>query len=269
MAVPTLISTRAWASPSRPAANDRIRVGLIGPGYRARDLVKESPPELEYVSLADCDLRQIDAFRTWAAEALPGRLAETCPQYQDYREMLEKEKLDAVVIATTTHARALICIHAMQAGLDVYAEKPLTLTIEEGQYLIRAEKKYGRVFQTGTQQRSIPINNFGSDLVKNGALGRIHTVICPNFIGPELLDASVTFGDDSRGNELGHVVPSDRVGALQSASASRSGPLGTLARLRWGRAGLGSDRLGGACIRSGSACTGHGQHRSRGSVAGR
>ena len=187
LAVPTLISTRAWASPSRPAANDRIRVGLIGPGYRARDLVKESPPELDYVGLADCDLRQIDAFRTWAAEALPGRLAETCPQYQDYREMLEKEKLDAVVIATTTHARALICIHAMQAGLDVYAEKPLTLTIEEGQYLIRAEKKYGRVFQTGTQQRSIPINNFGSDLVKNGALGRIHTVICPNFIGPELL----------------------------------------------------------------------------------
>jgi predicted dehydrogenase len=101
--------------------------------------------------------------------------------------MLEKEQLDAVVIATTTHARALICIHAMQAGLDVYAEKPLTLTIEEGQYLVRAEAKYGRVFQTGTQQRSIPINNFGSDLVKNGAIGKIHTVICPNFIGPEVM----------------------------------------------------------------------------------
>ncbi len=74
----------------------------------------------------------------------------------------------------------------MQAGLDVYAEKPLTLTIEEGQYLIRAEKRYGSVFQTGTQQRSIPINNFGSDLVKNGAIGRVHTVLCPNFIGPEV-----------------------------------------------------------------------------------
>ena len=100
--------------------------------------------------------------------------------------MLDKEKLDGVVVATTTHARALICLHAMQAGLDVYAEKPLTLTIEEGQYLIRAEKAYGRVFQTGTQQRSIPINNFGSDLVKKGAIGRVHTVICPNFIGPEV-----------------------------------------------------------------------------------
>jgi len=60
------------------------------------------------------------------------------------------------------------------------------LTIEEGQYLMRAERKYGTVFQTGTQQRSIPINNFGSDLVKNGAIGKIHMVICPSFIGPEV-----------------------------------------------------------------------------------
>jgi predicted dehydrogenase len=182
-----LPSSRAWTAPTRPAASERIRVALIGTGYRARDLLKESPNELDYVSLADCDLGQISALRGWASESLPGRLPENCSQYQDYREMLEKEKLDAVVVATTTHARALICIHAMQSGLDVYAEKPLTLTIEEGQYLIRAEKKYGRIFQTGTQQRSIPINNFGSDLVKKGAIGRIHTVICPNFIGPESL----------------------------------------------------------------------------------
>lgn len=117
----------------------------------------------------------------------PGKkvLAAKVAQYQDYRSMFDKEKLDAVFVATTTHARALICIHAMQAGLDVYAEKPLTLTIEEGRQLVRAEKKYGRVVQVGTQQRSIAINNFGSDLVRNGALGKIHTVICPNFIGPE------------------------------------------------------------------------------------
>jgi predicted dehydrogenase len=73
----------------------------------------------------------------------------------------------------------------MQAGLDVYAEKPLSLTIEEGQYMVRAERKYQRVVQVGSQQRSIAINNFGSDLVRSGAIGRVHTVICPNFIGPE------------------------------------------------------------------------------------
>lgn len=183
---PLIIPARALASARGPGANDRIRVGLIGSGFRARDLIKESPAELEYVALADCDLRQMAAYQQWVGETLPGRLPAECPQYQDYREMFDKQKLDAVIVATTTHARTLICLHAMQAGLDVYAEKPLTLTIEEGQYLVRAEKKYGCVFQTGTQQRSIPINNFGSDLVKNGAIGRVHTVECPIFIGPEV-----------------------------------------------------------------------------------
>jgi predicted dehydrogenase len=189
VAAPTFLSGRALDAADAPGANSRIRVGLIGPGGRAKDLLKESPADLDFVALADCDLRQIDAYRKWAQEKLPGRLSEKCPQYQDYRQMLDKEKLDAVFVATPTHSRVLICLHAMQAGLDVYAEKPLTLTIEEGQYLIRAEKKYRRVFQTGTQQRSIPINNFGSDLVKHGALGKIHTVICPNFIGPEIRPA--------------------------------------------------------------------------------
>ncbi len=173
------------AAPGRPGANDRIQAGLIGPGFRARDLTVESPPDLKLVALADCDRRQMAAYLS--AMRGPGSkvLAENVAQYQDYRAMFAKEKLDAVFVATTTHARPLICIHAMQAGLDVYAEKPLTLTIEEGQYLLRAETKYRRVVQVGTQQRSIAINNFGSDLVRNGAIGKVHTVICPNFIGPE------------------------------------------------------------------------------------
>ena len=183
IAVPYLIPANVLAA---PGANSRIRVGLIGTGGRAHDLLKESPLELSFAALADCDLRQIGAYRKWAHETCPGKLPESCPQYQDYRQMLDKEKLDGVIVATPTHVRVLICLHAMQAGLDVYAEKPLTLTIEEGQYLIRAERKYGRVFQTGTQQRSIPINNFGSDLVRNGAIGKVHTVLCPNFIGPEI-----------------------------------------------------------------------------------
>jgi predicted dehydrogenase len=186
LSLPWIIPAHVLSSPQSPGSNERIRVGLIGTGFRSRDLLKESPPDLDFVSLADCDLRQITTYKKWAQEALPGRLSDKCPQYQDYREMFDKEQLDGVVVATTTHARTLICLHAMQAGLDVYAEKPLTLTIEEGQYLVRAEQKYGRVFQTGTQQRSIPINNFGSDLVKNGAIGRVLTVECPIFIGPEL-----------------------------------------------------------------------------------
>ena len=189
-------------------------MGLIGTGNRPHDLLKESPPELSFAALADCDLRQIADYRKWAQKACPGKLPENCPQYQDYREMLDKEKLDGVIVATPTHVRVLVCLHAMQAGLDVYAEKPLTLTIEEGQCLIRAERKYGRVFQTGTQQRSIPINNFGSDLVRNGAIGKVHTVLCPNFIGPEIR-SEITWGGSSGGDELGRMVPTDWADSIQ------------------------------------------------------
>ena len=184
-ASPLFVPAGVLAAPGKPGANDRIRVGLIGTGGRPKDLLKESPADLQLVALADCDLRQIDQYEKWLAETRPAAAAEKCARYQDYRQMFDKEKLDAVFVATTTHARISICIHAMQAGLDVYAEKPLTLTIEEGQHLVRAERKYQRIVQVGSQQRSVPINNFGSDLVRNGALGKVHTVVCPNFIGPD------------------------------------------------------------------------------------
>jgi predicted dehydrogenase len=108
-----------------------------------------------------------------------------CATYESCREMFTKEKLDGVMVQTTTHARAWVTAHAMQAGLDVYIEKPLCLTIAEGRYLANAARKWKRVTQVGTQQRSMPINNWASDLVKNGAIGKVHTVLAPNFIAPE------------------------------------------------------------------------------------
>ncbi|MCA9415869.1 MAG: Gfo/Idh/MocA family oxidoreductase, partial [Candidatus Omnitrophica bacterium] len=180
---PSLIPRSVLAAPNRPGANDRIQVGLIGPGGRAHSLIEESPLDIKIVAFADCDLRQIESFNKWMQEKRPEIGIDKIARYQDYHEMFDKEKLDAVIIATTTHSRALICLDAMMAGLDVYAEKPLTLTIEEGQYLMRAEKAYGTVFQTGTQQRSVPADNYASDLVKNGAIGKIHTVLAPNYLG--------------------------------------------------------------------------------------
>ena len=184
LAVPQWIPAAVLAAPGRPGANDRICVGLIGSGHRSRDLTKESPPDVKLVAVADCDLRQITAYLETVRKLPNSVVVEKCSQYQDYRQMLAKEKLDGVFIATTTHARVLACLHAMQAGVDVYAEKPLTLTIEEGQYLVRAEKKYRTVFQVGTQQRSLAINNFGSNLIRGGAIGKVLTVKCPNFPGP-------------------------------------------------------------------------------------
>ncbi|MFH1268506.1 MAG: Gfo/Idh/MocA family oxidoreductase, partial [Planctomycetota bacterium] len=179
LAVPSVIPATVLGAPGRPGANDRICVGLIGAGHRSLDLTKESPADLKLVAVADCDLRVIAGYLAGFRQVEGSIVTEKCSQYQDYRQMLSKEKLDGVFVATTTHARVLACIHAMQAGLDVYAEKPLTLTIEEGRHLVRAEQNFRTVFQVGTQQRSIAINNFGSDLIRNGAIGKVLTVKCP------------------------------------------------------------------------------------------
>lgn len=160
-------------------ANDRVEVGFIGVGRRARWLLRRE----------DFGLGRVVAM----ADVNPASLAETAryqPEghswrpYADYRRMFESEKLDGVFIETTTHARALICIHAMQAGLDVYAEKPMSLTVQEGQILTRAARHYRRVFQVGTQQRSIPRNIYASRLVETGKIGRIRKVVVCNFLAP-------------------------------------------------------------------------------------
>jgi predicted dehydrogenase len=137
-------------------------------------------PGAEVVALADCNLRRCGV----AAKLLPNGAG--CKQYQHHQDLLEKEKLDAVFVETTTHARVLICIHALQAGLDVYAEKPQSLTVAEGRALVNAVKKYKRVLQTGSQQRSMPINVYASKLVREGAIGKIHTVITCNFLPPRV-----------------------------------------------------------------------------------
>jgi len=161
-------------------ANDRIQVGIIGLGGRARWLIQhEDFGEGRIVAVADCFRPRLDE----AAKVHPD--GATWAKYPDYRRMFEKEKLDAVFVETTTHARVLICMQALAAGLDVYGEKPITLTVEEGRRLTRAVRYHKRVFQTGTQQRSMPINIYASRLVKEGKIGRIEKVVVCNFLPPK------------------------------------------------------------------------------------
>lgn len=170
----------ASAKPRKIGPNDTIRLGFIGLGGRARWLLKnEKFPGAEIVAAADCFLPRVHEA---AKEYLGG---ERWAKYGDYRAMFDKEKLDGVFVETTTHARVLIAIQAMQAGLDVYAEKPMALTIEEGRAVVRAQKRYGRVVQVGTQQRSIPINVWASRFIREGGLGKVKTVIACNFEGPQ------------------------------------------------------------------------------------
>ncbi len=168
------------ARPSVRGANDRIEVGVIGLGGRARWLIQhEDFGEARINAVADCWLPRCYE----AAKVHPQ--GEQWRKYHDYREMFDKEKLDAVFVETTTHARVRICMQALQAGLDVYGEKPITLTVEEGRALVNAVRRTKRVFQTGTQQRSMPINMYASKLVASGKIGRIERVIVCNFLAPQ------------------------------------------------------------------------------------
>jgi predicted dehydrogenase len=175
---PYFVPSHVLGKPNRPGPNEKLRVGFIGCGGRARHLMTNEGLDRFGViaAAADCFLPRVDQ----ALAKLPNK--EQIAKYQDYRKMLEKEKLDCVYVPTPTHARALICIHAMDAGLDVYAEKPMALTVTEGRSVVKAVKHYNRVFQVGTQQRSIPINAWVSKRIRDGAIGK---VIACNFIGPE------------------------------------------------------------------------------------
>ncbi len=160
-------------------ANDRVNIGFIGVGRRARWLLRREDFGMgRVVAMADLNPDSLAESSRYQPNE------QTWRPYHDYRRMLESEKLDAVFIETTTHARALIAMQAMQAGLDVYAEKPMSLTVAEGQILSRAARYYRRVFQVGTQQRSIPMNLFASRLVETGKIGSIRKVIVCNFLAP-------------------------------------------------------------------------------------
>jgi predicted dehydrogenase len=104
--------------------------------------------------------------------------------YQDYRKMLDRSDLDAVIVCACDHHHVLAGMLACQAGKDIYVEKPLSLYIREGRALVNAARKYERVAQTGTQQRTMEMNQFACELVRDGGIGKIRAVECINYTGP-------------------------------------------------------------------------------------
>ncbi len=185
VAVPAWIPRSVLAAPGTPGANDRILTAVIGTGRRIGDVIRSAPKDIRIVALADCDVRQMAPGGQFAQRVRPlfPDTFDAMPRYVDHREMLDKEKrLDAVLVGTTTHARALCTIHAVQAGLDAYCEKPVTLTVEEGRVLANAARKHKRVVQVGTQGASFPNNKLGSELVRDGGLGKVEKAVTVNFL---------------------------------------------------------------------------------------
>ena len=162
-----------WTSEAKGsvAKNDRPRIGAIGVGGRGKGITKQSSSLGDVVAVCD-----VDSERAEAANQMVGGKASV---YSDYRKLLERNDIDAVVIATPDHWHTKISIDAMLSGRDVYCEKPLTLTIDEGKLICDVVKRTRRVFQVGTQQRS----EFGGRflqaiaMIRDGRIGRLKKVV--------------------------------------------------------------------------------------------
>ena len=170
LSMPFVVSGRALGAQGQAPANERITLGFIGVGGMGGGHLGGFLGDKQVQVLAVCD---VDANRRGAAR---DRVGGDCGAYNDYRELLDRDDIHAVVIATPDHWHTLVSTNAAEAGKDIYCEKPLTLTIAEGQSLVRTVRRYGRVFQVGSQQRSDWNFRFACELVRSGRIGKLHTV---------------------------------------------------------------------------------------------
>jgi len=169
LAAPYLVCATALGGGGRAPASDRIGLGFIGLGGRGNDIMGGFLGSGTQ-ALAVCD--------PWEnrREAARRRLGGTPAAYSDFRELLAHPGVDAVVIATPEYWHALTTIAACKAGKDVFCEKALSVTVAEGRAMCGAVQRYGRVFQHGTQQRSDARFRFACELVRNGRIGKLHTI---------------------------------------------------------------------------------------------
>jgi predicted dehydrogenase len=152
------------ASEATPPS-EQIRVGLVGCGGMGRGDARNAKRFGKIIAICDVDENHLNDAK---ANDFP-----EADSYGDFRKLLERNDLDAVICGTVDHWHTLVSIGAMKAGKDVYCEKPLTLTIDEGRRRVEVQRQTGRVLQTGTQQRSSREFRLACDLVRNGRIGKI------------------------------------------------------------------------------------------------
>jgi len=187
VSVPYLVPGAALGADGGVAASERITCGSIGVGSQGNSLLRRFLRFDTAQFVAVCDpyenKRESAAkkIETWYAGKAQKGSYQGCKVYNDFRELIGRRDVDAVVIASPGHWHAIQAVSAIEAGKDLYSEKPLSVTIAEGQAMCRAVRRHRRVFQTGTHMRSIPNVRLAGELVQNGYLGKVHTVevACP------------------------------------------------------------------------------------------
>jgi predicted dehydrogenase len=157
----------APAAEQTRAANDKPGIGLIGCGGRGSGIGRDAAQHGNLVAYCDLDDSRLNQAKQMWPQATP---------FKDFRKLLDQKDVDIVVNGTPDHWHTLVNLAALKAGKDVYSEKPLTLTIDEGRRLVAAVKSSGRILQTGSQQRSDKNFRLACELVRNGRLGELQQI---------------------------------------------------------------------------------------------
>ncbi len=176
---PTIVPASVFGA---EAPSNRITIGCIGVGRQGMADMRDfmGLPAAQIVAVCDVDAKRLEnakkAVETHYSRQSSGGAFKGCKTYGDFRELVAQADIDAVSIVTPDHWHALPAIAAAKAGKDIFLEKPLTLTVEEGRILSDTVRRYNRVFQVGSQQRSDTRFRQACELARNGRIGKIHTV---------------------------------------------------------------------------------------------
>ena len=188
VAAPLILPRRVWSAETAPGK--RLTVGCIGMGKQMRGHLGNfiNRADVEVLAVCDVDTTRREAAKRRVDEAYTAKAGATykgCAAYNDFREVLARKDIDFIAIATPDHWHAFIAIAAVNAGKDVYCEKPLTYNVHEAVELVKAVRKHKRIFQTGSQQRSSMEFRTAAELVRNRVIGKVAAI-------------NVSFGDPAR-----------------------------------------------------------------------
>jgi predicted dehydrogenase len=180
LAFPTIVPAAVFGA---EAPSERLTVGCIGVGRMGTGDLREALgfKQVQVVAVCDLDARRVKIAQTTVessyAKRSPGGTYKGCAAYGDFRELTARSDIDAVQIATPDHWHALPAIEAARSGKDIFLQKPLTLTIHEGRVLSDTVRRYGRIFQVGSQQRSDKEFRTACELVRNGRIGKLQRIL--------------------------------------------------------------------------------------------
>ncbi|MGB2809842.1 MAG: Gfo/Idh/MocA family oxidoreductase, partial [Sedimentisphaerales bacterium] len=175
IAFPYFVPSSALGQAGRPAPSDRITMGCIGMGGQGTGDMRGflGKKEIQVVAVCDVDKKNLDQAKKIVDEKYKNN---DCKSYVDFRDVIERKDIDSLSLALPDQWHSIPAIMGARSGKDIHAQKPFARTIREGRAMCDAVKRYGRVWQTGSQQRSEGNFHKACELVRNGRVGKVHKV---------------------------------------------------------------------------------------------